>query len=46
MIEHKALIRQGDTMGCFYVELPATRLLLKKLWSGMPVAQPISGRRL
>lgn len=23
-------------MGCFYVESPATRLLLKKLWVGMP----------
>ena len=30
------LIRHGDTIGCFYVESPATRLLLKKLWSGMP----------
>ncbi len=30
------LIRRGDTMGCFYVESPATRLLLKKLWVGMP----------
>ena len=30
------LIRRGDTIGCFYVESPATRLLLKKLWSGMP----------
>jgi len=26
------LIRNGDTMGCFYVESPATRLLLKKMW--------------
>ena len=26
-------------MGCFYVESPATRLLLKKLWMGMPLAQ-------
>ena len=25
------LIRRGDTMGCFYVESPATRLLLRKL---------------
>ncbi|MEO7863505.1 MAG: OB-fold nucleic acid binding domain-containing protein [Nitrospirales bacterium] len=33
------LIRQGDTMGCFYVESPATRLLLKKLWTGMPPAR-------
>jgi error-prone DNA polymerase len=30
------LIRHGHTMGCFYVESPATRLLLKKLWGGMP----------
>ncbi len=37
----KALIRQGDTMGCFYVESPATRLLLKKLWTTMPVTQQI-----
>lgn len=33
------LIRHGDTMGCFYVESPATRLLLKKLWTTMPAAQ-------
>lgn len=33
------LIRRGDTMGCFYVESPATRLLLKKLWTGMPRAR-------
>lgn len=32
----QALIRRGDTIGCFYVESPATRLLLKKLWGGMP----------
>ena len=30
------LIRRGDTIGCFYIESPATRLLLKKLWKGMP----------
>mgnify|MGYP001238727248 CR=1 FL=1 len=33
------LIRLGETMGCFYVESPATRLLLKKLWGGMPPAR-------
>lgn len=33
------LIRQGNTMGCFYVESPATRLLLRKLWVGMPPAR-------
>lgn len=33
------VIRRGDTMGCFYVESPATRLLLRKLWTGMPEAQ-------
>lgn len=30
------LMRRGETIGCFYVESPATRLLLKKLWVGMP----------
>ncbi len=30
------LIRRGDTIGCFYVESPATRLLLRKLWLRMP----------
>jgi error-prone DNA polymerase len=30
------LIRRGETIGCFYVESPATRLLLRKLWRGMP----------
>ena len=30
------LIRRGDTIGCFYIESPATRLLLRKLWVGMP----------
>ena len=30
------LIRNGDTLGCFYIESPATRLLLKKLWMRMP----------
>jgi error-prone DNA polymerase len=34
--ETNELIRRGETMGCFYVESPATRLLLKKLWAGMP----------
>ncbi|WP_447973882.1 DNA polymerase III subunit alpha [Nitrospira sp. Kam-Ns4a] len=33
------LIRRGDTMGCFSIESPATRLLLKKLWTGMPPAR-------
>ncbi len=33
------LIRRGETMGCFYVESPATRLLLRKLWGGMPPAR-------
>ena len=29
-------IRCGDTIGCFYIESPATRLLLRKLWTSMP----------
>ena len=34
--ETQALIQRGDTIGCFYIESPATRLLLKKLWTDMP----------
>ena len=30
------LIQRGETIGCFYIESPATRLLLRKLWTGMP----------
>lgn len=33
------LIRRGETIGCFYIESPATRLLLKKLWGGMSPAR-------
>ena len=33
------LIRQADTIGCFYVESPATRLLLTKIWKDMPAEQ-------
>ena len=36
MMRRKTLIRRGDTIGCFYIESPATRLLLRKLWDGMP----------
>src|SRR5687768_5599345 len=32
----REIIRCGETMGCFYIESPATRLLLRKLWGGMP----------
>ncbi len=35
----RELIQRGDTIGCFYIESPATRLLLKKLWTGMPPAR-------
>ncbi|MBP6607920.1 MAG: DNA polymerase III subunit alpha, partial [Nitrospira sp.] len=35
------VIRLGNTMGCFYVESPATRLLLKKLWTTMPQARRV-----
>jgi error-prone DNA polymerase len=38
-VDTQELIRRGETMGCFYVESPATRLLLKKLWTNMPPAQ-------
>jgi len=32
----RELLRSGATMGCFYIESPATRQLLKKMWSGNP----------
>ncbi len=32
----REIICRGDTMGCFYVESPATRLLLRRLWKHMP----------
>lgn len=30
----RALLCAGDTIGCFYIESPATRQLLKKMWNG------------
>jgi error-prone DNA polymerase len=30
----RALLCAGDTIGCFYIESPATRQLLKKMWGG------------
>ena len=35
-LDTQTLIQRGETIGCFYIESPATRLLLKKLWTGMP----------
>ncbi|BCR03046.1 DNA-directed DNA polymerase [Desulfuromonas versatilis] len=32
----KALLRSGRTMGCFYIESPATRQLLQKMWGDPP----------
>jgi DNA-directed DNA polymerase III PolC len=32
----RKLLRSGDTMGCFYIESPATRLLLKRMWHDHP----------
>ena len=29
-------IKSGETMGCFYIESPATRLLLKRMWLNNP----------
>lgn len=29
-------IKSGETMGCFYIESPATRLLLKRMWQNNP----------
>ncbi|WP_447969291.1 DNA polymerase III subunit alpha [Nitrospira sp. M1] len=34
-LQTQELIRQTNTIGCFYIESPATRLLLRKLWKTM-----------
>jgi error-prone DNA polymerase len=33
----RALLCAGETIGCFYIESPATRQLLKKMWGGRPL---------
>ncbi|MGE0472009.1 MAG: DNA polymerase III subunit alpha [Nitrospirales bacterium] len=35
----RSLILRAETIGCFYVESPATRLLLRKLWAAMPATR-------
>ncbi len=32
----RILIRSGETMGCFYIESPATRQLLRRMWGDDP----------
>lgn len=32
----RQLLQSGETMGCFYIESPATRLLLKRMWLDNP----------
>ena len=32
----RRLLCSGETMGCFYIESPATRQLLKRMWIGNP----------
>lgn len=32
----RKLLYAGETMGCFYIESPATRQLLKRMWIGNP----------
>ena len=38
-VSTRELILRAETIGCFYVESPATRLLLRKLWTAMPVTR-------
>jgi len=33
----RRLLCAGDTIGCFYIESPATRQLLKKMWGSRPL---------
>jgi len=32
-------VKSGETMGCFYIESPATRLLLKRMWRDNPCGE-------
>ncbi len=36
------LLRSGRTMGCFYIESPATRQLLQKMWGDPPDPRTLS----
>jgi error-prone DNA polymerase len=36
----RRLLQAGDSMGCFYIESPATRLLLKRMWLKRPDSAP------
>lgn len=35
------LLRQGQTIGCFYLESPSVRLLLRKIWGTAPPEQTL-----
>ena len=37
----RTLLRWGVTMGCFYLESPSVRLLLRKIWGEDPVPQAL-----
>jgi len=39
----RTLIREGRTMGCFYIESPATRQLLARMWGPGPHAGTVKG---
>jgi error-prone DNA polymerase len=39
--ETRLLIREGRTMGCFYIESPATRQLLARMWGPDPHPQTL-----
>jgi len=39
----RALIREGRTMGCFYIESPATRQLLARMWGPDPHPRTLEG---
>jgi error-prone DNA polymerase len=44
-LEDKAtqnLLRSGQTMGCFYLESPSIRLLLRKIWGEAPPVETLS----
>jgi len=40
-VKTQELLKSGETMGCFYIESPATRLLLKRMWLDNPFSEQI-----
>lgn len=38
----RGLLQRGETMGCFYIESPSTRLLLRRMWGEEPAPRALA----